>query len=68
MDDDVVLLSQVEQSASALDVARCQFDGDGHHWLDVTTVVDVEPRFWCGRCGAKGKGRGPLRLDENGRW
>lgn len=55
MDDRVVLLPPHEQLVSAIDVARCQFDYDGHDWLDITTLKDIERRFVCCICGALGK-------------
>lgn len=54
--DQILLLPPHEQTVSAIDAARCQFDAGGHEWIDVTTISDLEYRYLCARCGAKGRG------------
>ena len=61
----VTLLPLHEQSARAVDMAACVFDHDGHHWVDITTIGDIDLRFVCERCGALGKASAVLRMGDS---
>lgn len=42
---------------SAIEVASCNFSVGGHEWRDVTTHMDLETKWRCAGCDARGWGQ-----------